>query len=111
MGLFKDSTINPLPSDLEHDALCPPGIKPPPDKCMTCLFIEQVRRDEKACEQRVEETWSAIAGRDQYAEGYAAALDAARERIMRLPYEINEEILVDRDEVIGWIDALREEKK
>ena len=48
MGLFKDSTINPLPSDLEHDRLCLPGIKPPPDKCMTCLFIEQVRRDEKA---------------------------------------------------------------
>lgn len=53
MGVFKDSTINPLPSDLDHDPLCPPGIKPPPDKCMTCLFIEQVRRDER---RRIEET-------------------------------------------------------
>ena len=36
----------------------------------------------RACEQRVEETWSAIAGRDQYAEGYADALDAAREAVL-----------------------------
>ena len=42
--------------------------------------------------------------------GWVEALDAARERIMRLPYEIDEEILVDRDEVIGWIDALRGEQ-
>lgn len=42
----------------------------------------------RACEQRV--------------------LDAARERIMRLPYEIDDEILIDRDEVLAWIDHLRE---
>lgn len=36
----------------------------------------------RACEQRVEETWSAIAGRYQYAEGYVAALDAAREAVV-----------------------------
>ena len=35
----------------------------------------------RACEQRVEEVWSAIAGRDQYAEGYAAALDAAQQAL------------------------------
>ena len=35
----------------------------------------------RACEQWAEEAWSAIAGRDQYAEGYAAALDAAREAV------------------------------
>ena len=36
----------------------------------------------RACEQRTEEAWSAIAGRDQYAEGYAAALDAARAAVI-----------------------------
>jgi hypothetical protein len=35
----------------------------------------------RACEQRTEEAWSAIAGRDQYAEGYAVGLDAAREAV------------------------------
>lgn len=61
MGMFKDSTINPLPSDLDHDPLCPPGIKPPPDKCMTCLFIEQVRRDEKQkWNEGLDAAWKAV---------------------------------------------------
>ena len=63
MGVFKDSTINPLPSDLDHDPLCPPGIKPPPDKCMTCLFIEQVRRDEKRkYNEGIDAAWKAVNG-------------------------------------------------
>ena len=77
----------------------------------------------RSCEQRVRdeiltaayESAPAQVRQDEVARlyniGFADALDAARERIMRLPYEIDEEILVDRDEVIGWIDALREEQK
>lgn len=42
--------------------------------------------------------------------GWNDALEAARERIMRLPYEIDVNILIDRDEVIKWIDELRGEK-
>lgn len=37
-------------------------------------------------------------------------LKAARERIMGLTYEIDGEIWVDRDEVIGWIDKLMEDE-
>ena len=44
------------------------------------------------------------------ANGYRRALDEARERIMRLPYEIDGGVWIDRDEVIGWIDELRGEK-
>ena len=75
---------------MSHDPMCPSlgiGVLPVADLCR-CSLIVRVRSDERS-----------------------KTLDAARERIMRLPYEINEEILVDRDEVIGWIDALREEKK
>ena len=55
------------------------------------------------CEQRTEEAWSAIAGRDQYAEGYRAALNAVRETVAGIPpgrYSI-----VD---ALAAIDALRE---
>lgn len=37
-------------------------------------------------------------------------LKAARERIMGLPYEIDGEIWVDCDEVIGWIDKIMQDK-
>ena len=38
-------------------------------------------------------------------------LDTIQERILRLPYEIDGEIWIDRDQVIGWIDSLRGERK
>ena len=86
-------------------------------ECALCI-CDRLR----ACEERVKEhTLKAMAPflitkkdelvRINYQSGYRTALLDARERIMRLPYEIDEEILVDRDEVIGWIDALREEQK
>lgn len=81
-------------------------------ECALCI-CDRLR----ACEQRVrmeDDDYAYVAAQaeaDGRWRGWADALDAARERIMRLPYEIDEEILVDRDEVIGWIDALREEKK
>jgi hypothetical protein len=53
--------------------------------CRDCICSEL-----RACEQRV--------------------LDTVQERIMRLPYEIDGEIWIDRDEVIGWIDKLRGDK-
>lgn len=37
-------------------------------------------------------------------EGWVDAMKAVRDRIMQLPYEIDGEILIDRDEVIKWID-------
>lgn len=36
-----------------------------------------------------------------------ATLSEVHERVMRLPYEIDGEIWIDRDQVIGWIDKLR----
>ena len=78
----------------------------PTDWCI-CSYL-------RACEQRVEEMWSAIAGRDQYAEGYTAALSAAREAVaaiaeaqtsVRSPWE-----LVVVDDAVAAIDALRESK-
>ena len=69
----------------------------------------------RACEERVEETWSAIAGRDQYAAGYAAALDAAREAVagvkkfVEFPGQpVN---YIHPDFFLAAIDALREEQK
>ena len=53
--------------------------------CRDCICSEL-----RVCEQRV--------------------LDTVQERIMGLPYEIDGEIWIDRDEVIGWIDKLRGEK-
>ena len=53
--------------------------------CRDCICSEL-----RACEKRV--------------------LGTAREKIMDLPYEIDGEILIDRDEVIKWIDELRGEK-
>lgn len=44
------------------------------------------------------------------ASGWNDALEAAREKIMGLPYEIDGEILIDRNEVIGWIDKMRGEQ-
>lgn len=43
--------------------------------CRGCAIAFQEGRE------AVEETWLAIAGRDQYAEGYAAALDAAQQAL------------------------------
>lgn len=71
----------------------------------------------RACEERVEETWSAIAGRDQYAEGYRAALNVALEAVETLPLIVRFvkenktkliDQLIDRDEAVAAIDALRE---
>lgn len=63
----------------EHLSECAPRIIDWGEDCI-CKYLH-------ACEQRV--------------------LDTVRERIMRLPYEIDDEIWIDRDQVIGWIDALR----
>ena len=60
----------------------------------------------RACEQRVEETWSAIAGRDQYAEGYVAGLDAAREAVAGVG--VRKDTSHDmRVQALAAIDALR----
>ena len=88
---------------------------PAPDECPACEMF-------RACEQRV---WKVAynqglgAGSDMHGQhekgwikgydaGYDAALRDAVERIMSLPYEIDGEVWVDRDGVIGWIDKLRE---
>lgn len=74
----------------------------------------------RACEHRVTERWESLRGwGESYAyhtgsnngfdAGYTSALHAVRERIMRLPYDIDDKIVIDRDEVLGWIDALRGE--
>lgn len=82
--------------------------KHPLEKCDYCEML-------RACEQRVrlEDDDYAYVTAQAEAEGrmrgWNEALDTARERIMRLPYEIDDEILIDRDEVIGWIDGLRQE--
>ena len=55
-----------------------------------CPCRDCICPDLRACEKRV--------------------LDTAREKIMGLPYEIDGEIWIDRDDVIGWIDELRGEK-
>lgn len=69
----------------------------------------------RACEQRVEETWSAIAGRDQYAEGYRAGLAAAREAILHdesclsnLDDADDRDCDCTRPSAVAAIDALRE---
>lgn len=46
-----------------------------------------------------------------FEDGYAAALTDVHQRVMRLPYEIDGETWIDRDEVIGWIDKLRGDRK
>ena len=68
----------------------------------------------RACEQRVEETWSAIAGLDQYAEGYVAGLDAAREAVAAVPpidQRVDDNGLIslvyDKGEILAAIDALK----
>ena len=64
----------------------------------------------RICERRVEETWSAIAGRDQYAEGYAAALNAARDAVAVVG--VRKDTSYDmRVVALAAIDALREETK
>ena len=63
----------------DHLPECAPRVSDWGEDCI-CQYL-------RACEQRV--------------------LETARERIMTLPYEIDGEIWVDRDQVVGWIDALR----
>lgn len=69
----------------------------------------------RSCEQRVlleDDDYAYVAAQAEAEgrrRGWNEALETARERIMRLPYEIDDEILIDRDEVIGWIDGLRQE--
>ena len=81
----------------------------------TCPCRDCICDELRACEQRVrlEDDDYAYVTAQAEAEGrmrgWNEALDTARERIMRLPYEIDDEILIDRDEVIGWIDGLRQE--
>lgn len=66
-------------SSTEHLPECAPRISEWGEDCI-CKYLQ-------ACEQRV--------------------LDTVQERIMRLPYEIDGEVWIDRDQVIGWIDVLR----
>jgi|Laugrefa1bdmlbdn_1035148.scaffolds.fasta_scaffold39888_2 hypothetical protein len=79
-------------------------------ECVLCICNRL-----RSCEQRVREEnddyayVAAQAEADGRRRGWNEALETARERIMRLPYEIDDEILIDRDEVIGWIDGLRQE--
>ena len=63
----------------DHLPECAPRVSDWGEDCI-CKYLQ-------ACEQRM--------------------LDTVQERIMRLPYEIDGEIWIDRDQVIGWIDALR----
>jgi len=62
-----------------------------------CALIARIREDE----QRIYDN----DGRDPYAEGYAAALDAAREAVAALPYP---RTFADcKRDAIAAIDALR----
>lgn len=78
----------------------------PPNLCPMCEAL-------RACEQRVrleDDDYAYVAAQaeaDGRMRGWNEALDTARERIMRLPYEIDDEILIDRDEVLAWIDSLK----
>ena len=67
----------------EHLPECAPRVSNWGEDCI-CKYLH-------ACEKRV--------------------LDTVEKRIMRLPYEIDGEIWVDRDQVIGWIEALRWERR
>ena len=64
----------------KHDRLCRQG----ESWICDCAVIARVREDERE-----------------------ATLSEVHERVMRLPYEIDGEIWIDRDEVIGWINKLR----
>jgi hypothetical protein len=44
-----------------------------------------------------------------YKEGYEAALTEVHKWVMRLPYEIDGEIWIDRDDVEAIIERLRRE--
>ena len=81
IGAVEDSTAKHLPE-------CWCAERCPKYEGATCPCRDCLCDELRACEQRV--------------------LDTVRERVMRLPYELEYDILVDRDEVIGWIDKLRE---
>lgn len=68
----------------EHDPLCRQG----ESWICDCAVIGRVREDERR-----------------------VTLTEIHERVMRLPYEIDGEMWIDRDEVIGWIDKLRGDRE
>ena len=64
----------------------------------------------RTCEQRVQQIWPLTAASDQYAEGYGAALDAAREAAAAM-WQYNGEqsnsLMIGYNRVLETIDALR----
>ena len=81
--------------------------KHPLEKCPYCDMIA-------ACEQRCDEkrqaevrAWSELS-RDNFADGFAAGLDAAREAVRSLPPSDGDQI--KKQDALAVIDALREEE-